>query len=151
MNDQSSSSAPTPTQQLTLWIAGALLSLAVFGFLPRLTQNVESLAFRGLESGALLFGLFHTSVLHNVVHLLLGLAALLSAGSHRWCRTFLAITAAVLLTLVLYGQLDSTPVGAGLVPVGTANSWLYTLLALSMIVAAGFSTRRLRGRPDGRR
>lgn len=55
---------------------GRLPSLACFGFLPGLTQHIESLTLRGLGSEALLFGMFHVSVLHNVVHLLLGATAL---------------------------------------------------------------------------
>ncbi|WP_433169199.1 DUF4383 domain-containing protein [Kribbella sp. CA-247076] len=128
-------SPPTAAQAITLWIAGALLALAGFGFLLQLGQNVEGLSGLGTES--VLFGLFHVSVLHNVVHLLLGAAALATAGNAHHCQVFLAVTGSVLLALVLYGQLDRSPIVADLVPVGTADTWLHLLLALTMIVAAG--------------
>ncbi|WP_165949548.1 DUF4383 domain-containing protein [Kribbella turkmenica] len=130
-------SPPTGTQAIALWIAGGLLVLSCFGFLLRLGQNVRSLDLGGVGTETVLFGLFHVSVLHNVVHLLLGAAALATAGNARHCRRFLAVTGAALLALVLYGQLDRTPIVADLVPVGTADTWLHLLLALTMIVAAG--------------
>src|SRR5689334_7523334 len=50
--------APTAAQEVALWIAGALLTLACFGFLPGLTAGVDSLDLGGQQSEALLFGLF---------------------------------------------------------------------------------------------
>lgn len=137
-------SAATTAQELTLWIAGAFLSLACFGFLPALTQDIERLSLAGLGSEALLFGMFHVSVLHNVVHLLLGATALAAAGSDRRCRRFLLIVGSVLLALVVYGRLDTSPVVPDLVPVNTADAWLHTLLALAMFVAALTRPRKRR-------
>jgi hypothetical protein len=129
---------PTPTQAIALWIAGALLTLASFGLFLRL---IESSKLADLTTGELLFGIFHASFLHNVVHLLLGVGVLISAGSPRRCRTFLVTTGTALVMLVIYGQVDSTPVIPDLVPVGTADTWLHLLLALAMIVAAVLRSR----------
>lgn len=137
-------SLATQAQLITLWIAGAFISLACFGFLPRLTRNIEGLDLSGLWSEGALFGLFHVSVLHNIVHLLLGATALAAAGSERGCRRFLSVTGAVTLLLVLYGQVDKTPVVADLVPVGTADTWLHTVLALTMLGAAVATSRKQR-------
>lgn len=145
MEDESPySPVPTSAQEITLWIAGALLALACFGFLPGLARYAAGLDLGGLASESLLFGLFHISVLHNMVHLLLGAAAVLSAGSRRICRTFLAVAGALMMLLVLYGQIDSTPVIPDLVPIGKADTWLHSVLALTMILTAGLASTRNR-------
>jgi hypothetical protein len=121
---------------MTLWIAGAFISLACFGFLPGFTQDLGSLTVHGLGAEAMLFGVFHVSVLHNVVHLLLGATALVAAGSDRRCRRFLLVVGLLLVALVLYGQLDKRPVVPDLVPVNAEDAWLHSLLALTMFIAA---------------
>ncbi|MFI7067952.1 DUF4383 domain-containing protein [Kribbella sp. NPDC050124] len=145
-DDPTRTPLPTAAQTVALWVAGALLTLACFGILPRLAQDFEGLDLGGSAAGGLLFGLFHVSPLHNVVHLLLGVAAVISAGTPRRCRLFLGVTGAVFIALVLYGQLDDTPVVPDLVPTNTADAWLHTLLALTMITAAVHGAVRQRSR-----
>ncbi|GAA1579588.1 hypothetical protein GCM10009789_36670 [Kribbella sancticallisti] len=74
-----SRSGPLPQQIATLWLAGALISLACFGLLTRLAQYVDSLAAWIPAAEPLFFGLFHLSPALNVVHLLLGVAALVTS------------------------------------------------------------------------
>jgi hypothetical protein len=139
VEDRPPSLVATSTQEMSLWIAGALLTLAGFGFLTMLAGQVEN-----LDLGQRLFGLFDLSLVHNFVHLLLGAAALLSAGSHRSSRRFLTGAGTAVVTLTVYGQLDSAPTFPDLVPVGEADGVLHALLGLTMIVAASLpaSVRR---------
>lgn len=134
-------SSATFAQELSLWVAGAFIALACFGFLAGLTDRTGSWA---LDTEPLLFGVFHVSVLHNVVHLLLGTLALTAAGSERACRAFLVTTGAVLLLLVSYGQLGMGLPVIGLVPVSTADAWLHITLAVTMLVGAAPIRRRAR-------
>jgi hypothetical protein len=127
---------------LALWVAGMLLTLSCFGFLRLLAVHLEYLDLRATGSETLLFGLFHVSVLHNVVHLLLGAVAVVSAGSLRRCRMFLASTGGVMLALVLYGMVDRTPLIPDLVPTGAADTWLHAILAITMFVAGTVRTKK---------
>ena len=56
--------------------AALWLTLLLLGFIPGVTTNYEELTFAGHHSGAQLLGIFGVSVLHNIVHLLFGVAGL---------------------------------------------------------------------------
>lgn len=124
--------APSPPQLAALWLAGAFISLAGFG----LVQYVDSLTpwIPGPES--VVSGLFHTPLAHAVVHLALGAAALLAAGSTRTCVVFLAAVGGAMLMLVGYGLLDNSPALSSLVPGQGADAWLHLVLVIGAIGAA---------------
>ncbi len=136
MNDTRYRSIATWTQELTLWFAGAFLSLGFYGLVPGLTKHLDTLAIGSPYSEAKLFGIFSVSLLHNGVHLLLGAGALAAAGAHRVAQIFLLAVSIALIASVIYGQLDPTPVVDSLIPVGRADAWLHTTLALVMFVVA---------------
>lgn len=140
-------SKPVPPQIATLWLAGALISLACFGFLTRLARYVDSLATWIPASGSFRFGLFHLSLALNVVHLLLGAAALIVAGSAAHCVPFLATTGVAFLVLVGYGQLEVHPILPDLIPTSSGSIWLHVVLALSAITA-GLATARHQRSPS---
>ena len=52
----------------------AFLLVGIAGFIPGITSNFDDIAFAGDGSDAEIFGLFQTSILHNIVHLLFGVA-----------------------------------------------------------------------------
>ncbi len=136
-------SLPSPAQVVTLWLAGVFFSLACFGFLPGVAQHTESLATWFPAPGQLLFGLFHVSVLHNAIHLLLGVTALLAVSTERRCRRYLATTGATLLLLVLYGLIRDDPLIPGLIPAESADAWLHVALAATMLIACFVRPERL--------
>ncbi len=133
---------PAPTQIATLWLAGAFITLAGFG----LVRYIHSLApwIPGPES--VVYGVFHTSLPHTLVHLGLGAGALFAAGSARSCLIFLAAAGATLLLLVSYGQVDKSPVLPAVVPLRDADVLLHVVLACAMVVAclAALKPRRRR-------
>lgn len=51
----------------------------VLGFIPGITTNYSQLTFAGHDSAALLLGIFQVSILHNIVHLLFGVAGIFMA------------------------------------------------------------------------
>ncbi|HET6741631.1 MAG TPA: DUF4383 domain-containing protein [Kribbella sp.] len=124
---------PAATQELALWIAGALFTLSCFGLLFLLRGEWQELDLQRPEQ--LLFGLFHVSLAHSIVHLLLAIGVLLSAGSLRGCRTLLSICGVVMIAIAGYGQLDSSPALPQLVPTGTADGWLHIVLGSAMLAA----------------
>lgn len=129
--------------------SGAVFLLAgILGFVPGATTNPDSLAFAGPGSGALLLGLFQVSVLHNVVHMLFGLAGIIMAASHRKARSFLIYGGVIYLVLWLYGLLigDDTP--ANFIPENYADNWLHLVLGVAMISLAVLLSPRTTRHPS---
>lgn len=123
------------TQEVALWVAGTFLTLGYLGFLPGVTTGVQTLGLSSAEQ-ARLFGLFHVSIVHNLVHLVIGLVGLAAAGADRYARGFLALTGVALMMLLIYGRLAARPIPTSLIPVDAADVWLHTVLAISMFAAA---------------
>ena len=64
----------TNIQKAALAVGVVFLLVGVLGFIPGITSNYDTLQFAGPESEAQLLGLFQVSILHNIVHLLFGVA-----------------------------------------------------------------------------
>nr|WP_272954968.1 DUF4383 domain-containing protein [Kribbella shirazensis] len=128
---------------MALWIAGALFTLSCFGFLLLLRDDVPALELR--PSGGLLFGLFHVSFVDSVVHLLLAVGVVLSAGSLRGCRRLLMVGGVAMIALAAYGQVDGSPALPALVPTSGPDAWLHLVLGGAMLGA--IAVRRTATRP----
>jgi hypothetical protein len=113
---------------LTFLVVGAL------GFIPGITTNFDDLAFAGHESDAKLLGLFEVSVLHNLVHLLFGLAGVMLARSHVGARSFLVGGGVVYLVLWAYGMAIDRTSDANFVPLNAADDWLHLGLGAGMVL-----------------
>lgn len=127
---------------------GAVFLLAgVLGFIPGITSHYDRLSFAGHESGALLLGLFAVSILHNIVHLLFGVAGLLSAKTPGTARLFLMAGGGLYVFLWVYGSVIGEHTGANFLPVNTADNWLHLGLGVLMIVlgVATTAVERARG------
>src|SRR4051812_49954328 len=83
--------AGTAVQKAALIAGIVFLVVGLAGFIPGLTTNYSELSFAGHGSGALLLGVFQVSVLHNLVHLLYGVAGLAVAQSPMGPRHHLGI------------------------------------------------------------
>ena len=114
-------------------VGGVFLLVGVLGFVPGITSGYRDLSFAGHTSNAKLIGLFQVSVLHNIVHLLFGLAGLATSRQREAARTFLVGGGVVYLVLWLYGLVVSQDSAANFVPVNTADDWLHFLLGVGMI------------------
>ncbi|HEX7745241.1 MAG TPA: DUF4383 domain-containing protein, partial [Micromonosporaceae bacterium] len=113
------------------WLAGAtFLLVGLLGFVPGVTTNLGDMQFSGHESGAKLFGLFQVSVLHNLVHLLYGVAGLALARTVAGARVYLLVGGAIYLVLWLYGTLVGRNSGANFVPMNRADDWLHLFLGI---------------------
>jgi len=105
-------------------IFGAIyLLVGILGFIPGISQSAPDFG----AGGAKLIGLFPINYLHDVVHLVLGLWGLLSAGSMEravmFCRGFTVILL-ILGVYGLFGWSSSLPTD-GLVPLGGYDSLLH--------------------------
>ncbi|OXM75264.1 MULTISPECIES: DUF4383 domain-containing protein [Amycolatopsis] len=142
--------ARTVTQILAAVVAVVFLLVGIAGFIPGLTTNYDQLTFAGHHSGAMLLGVFAVSVLHNLVHLLFGVAGLVLARTARGARAFLIGGGLVYLVLWLYGLLIDHGSAANFVPVNDADNWLHLGLGVGMIVLGLFPLSAGRPRADTR-
>ncbi|GAT64446.1 DUF4383 domain-containing protein [Planomonospora sp. ID91781] len=134
--------------QLAARVVGIVfLLVGVLGFIPGITSNVDQLEFAGHNSDAMLLGIFEVSILHNIVHLLFGVAGLALSRTWSGARNFLIGGGAVYLLLWLYGLLIPHDSSANFVPVNTADNWLHFFLGLGMIgLGVALSRRRATSR-----
>ncbi|GAB3075559.1 DUF4383 domain-containing protein [Micromonospora schwarzwaldensis] len=135
-----------PVRRAASGFAVLLLLLGVLGFVPGITSSFADLRFAGPASGARLFGLFQVSVLHNVVHLALGVAGLLLARTVAGARAFLLGGGAVYLVLWLYGLAVDRRTEANVLAVNRADTWLHLLLGVAMLAPGLLAGRRDRRR-----
>ncbi|NUO58363.1 MAG: DUF4383 domain-containing protein [Hamadaea sp.] len=109
------------------------LLVGVLGFIPGITTNYGDMTFAGHDSGAELLGVFQVSVLHNIVHLLFGVAGLAMARTLGGARVFLIGGGAIYLVLWIYGLVVDMGADANFVPFNTADNWLHFGLGIAMI------------------
>ncbi|MEV8441755.1 DUF4383 domain-containing protein [Actinosynnema sp. NPDC051121] len=137
---------PHPVRGAALAVAVVFLLVGVLGFVPGITTGLDRITFAGPGSGAHLIGVFHVSVLHNLVHLLFGVVGLAMARTVSAARAFLIGGGAVYLVLWLYGLVVDKASTANFVPVDAADDWLHLGLGAGM-VALGLA---LKGNPHAR-
>ncbi|MGW6730712.1 DUF4383 domain-containing protein [Nocardia sp. NPDC055029] len=136
--------ARTPIQLAALAVGAVFLLVGVLGFIPGVTTDYSSLEWAGHHSQAQLFGIFTVSVLHNVVHLIFGVAGLLAAAGAAQSRTYLIGGGVVYLVLWVYGLIVDQDSAANFVPVNTADNWLHFGLGLGMVVLGVLLSRGVR-------
>jgi hypothetical protein len=122
-----------PIQIVALVVGVVFLLVGVVGFIPGITTNYGDMSFAGHHSGAMLLGVFQVSALHNIVHLLFGIAGVALARTVAGARNFLIYGGAVYAVLWLYGVLIDPTSAANFVPLNMADNWLHLALAVGMI------------------
>lgn len=122
----------TPVQLAGAIVGAVFLLVGILGFVPAITTNSGDLMMAGHHSEAMLLGLFQVSVLHNVVHLLFGVAGLALARSAAGSRAFLTVGGAIYFVLWVYGLVVPHDSAANFVPLNSADNWLHLLLTVGM-------------------
>jgi Domain of unknown function (DUF4383) len=133
----------TPLQRAALVVGATFLLVGILGFIPGITTHYGDMTFAGHNSDAQLLGIFNVSVLHNIVHLLFGIAGLLLARTWDGARSFLIGGGVIYLVLWIYGLLIDKGSKANFVPVDTADNWLHFVLGLGMIALGVMLGRRV--------
>jgi len=126
-------STRNPAQLTAMVVAVVFLVVGIAGFIPGLTTQYEGMKFAGQESTAMLLGVLCVSILHNIVHLLFGIAGLALARTPGGAIQFLLVGGAIYAVLWLYGLLIDQSSAANFVPVNDADNWLHLILAVAMI------------------
>lgn len=114
-------------------VAIVFLLVGVAGFIPGITTNYSQLRLAGHMSEAQLLGLFQVSVLHNVVHLLFGVAGLVLASTPLRARNYLFYGGLVYAVLFFYGIVIEYQSMANFVPFNDADNVLHVVLAAGML------------------
>jgi hypothetical protein len=123
----------TNMQRAATVVGAVFLLVGVLGFVPGVTTGYGGMEFAGHQSDAKLIGVFEVSILHNIVHLLFGVAGLALARTWGGARSYLLGGGAVYVVLWLYGLVIDKGTAANFVPVNSADDWLHLVLGLGMI------------------
>jgi len=134
------------TRTFALIFGIVFLIVGAGGFIPGLNMmdhsghaadaDVTVRSFFGYE-----LGLFPVNVLHNIVHLLFGIAGIALARTISGARNYLIWGGAVYLVLWLYGMFIDHESPANFVPLNTADNWLHFLLGVGMLALGLLLTR----------
>ena len=138
----------SPLRTAALAVGAVFLLVGILGFIPGITTNYDEMSGAGHESMAKLFDVFQVSVLHNIVHLLFGVAGIaIARSSATAARNYLIGGGVIYLVLWIYGLLIDESTSANFVPVNDADDWLHLALGVGMIAlgaALGDGVRRRR-------
>jgi len=93
------------TVQMVALLFGAIyLAAGVLGFLPFLGGSVTM-------TNSKLLGLFNINLLHNLVHIVIGIAGLAAAASLANSRRFCQVVGVILMLLGVLGVFVANPLG----------------------------------------
>ena len=114
-------------------VAGILyIGAGILGFIPGITSpppmGAPPLTVEG--SYGYLLGLFPVNVLHNVVHIGIGIWGLLASGSGAMARIFAISVAVIYSLLAVMGVLPEVHTFFGFVPLFGHDVWLHAVTAV---------------------
>ena len=144
MSNQPLTPPRNPASLLALVVGVVFLLVGILGFIPGVTTDYDTMGFAGHDSMAKLFGLFMVSVLHNIVHLLFGVAGIALARTARTAAGYLVVGGVVYLVLWIYGMVIDLNSQANFVPFNTPDNWLHLGLGVGMIALGVVAYRALR-------
>ncbi|WP_432486556.1 DUF4383 domain-containing protein [Kineococcus sp. SYSU DK018] len=133
----------SPVQVGSLIVGAMFVVVGIAGFIPGITTNYGQLEWAGPDSQAMLLGIFMVSILHNLLHLGLGVLGLVAAKSASAARSFLIAGGLVYAALWIYGLVVAEESQANFVPLNNADDWLHLVLAVGMILLGLVLPRRV--------
>ncbi|MDX6366329.1 MAG: hypothetical protein QOK30_1405 [Nocardioidaceae bacterium] len=126
--------SPSLVNTAAMIVGVVFVLVGILGFIPGITAHYGDLGFAGHGSGAKLLGIFQVSILHNIVHLLFGLAGIAAGrAAPSAARGYLVGGGVIYLVLWIYGLVIDKASSANFVPVNNADNWLHLLLGVGMI------------------
>ena len=123
----------TTVQTLAMVVGAVFLAVGILGFIPGITTDYDELAFAGEDATAKLLGIFQVSILHNIVHLLFGIAGIALARTWEGARTYLLGSGLIYIVLFVYGLIVSASSDANFVPINMADDWLHLVLGIGLL------------------
>lgn len=131
----------TPVQTASLILGVVFLLVGILGFIPGITSDLDQLAGAGHDSGAMLVGLFQVSVLHNIVHVVFGVAGITAARLASAAGIYLLLGGFIYLGLWVFGLVLDDDESANFIPLNTADDWLHFTLGAGMVMLGILLTR----------
>ena len=121
------------TRRFALVLGFVFLVVGVLGFVPGVTQmhsESHGLSVRGPGHGMLL-GLFHVNLVHNLLHVLFGVAGIASSRTFSAARGYARFVAIAYGLLVVLGLIPTANTNNlwGLAPIHGHDVWLHALIA----------------------
>lgn len=113
-------------KKVSLVFGIVFLLVGLLGFVPGITSTSDD----GMQ---LLLGLFMVDPVHNIIHLLSGVAGLIGAANSTYAKWYLVGFGAVYALVTLVGFFDQMIFG--LLHVNTADNILHLVLALGLLGA----------------
>ncbi len=139
----------TTMQKVAAAVGAVFLLVGIAGFIPGITTNLyDGLEFAGHDGNAELLGIFDVSILHNLVHLLFGIAGLALSRTWTGARTFLIGGGLIYLVLWIYGLVIDRDSSANFVPLDSADNWLHFVLGAGMVALGLVLGREVERRRD---
>ena len=123
------------------------LLIGILGFIPGLSTHPADMPHLTVESGhGYLMGMFPINILHNIVHIIIGLAGILASRSVGGARLYAQALAIIYGLLAVMGLIPGLNTTFGLIPIHGADVILH---AVSALIAAyfGFVARDDSGAP----
>jgi hypothetical protein len=124
----------SPIQSVAMLMGVLFVVVGILGFIPGITTSYDELKFAGHNSDAQLFGIFDTSILHSIVHMLFGIAGIALARTIDGARTYLTGGGLIYLVLFAYGAIWHGETGTNWIPVNWADNILHLALGAGMVV-----------------
>jgi arginine exporter protein ArgO len=126
-------------------VGAVFLLVGILGFIPGITSHIYPMDLMNtnkVTSNEKLLGIFEVSVLHNLVHVLFGVAGLLMARTWDGAKNYLIGGGVIYLVLWLYGLVIPKDSPANFVPVNSADDWLHFVLGAAMIALGVLLAKR---------
>lgn len=97
------------------------IAIGILGFVPGITSNGH------------LLGIFEVNTLHNIIHLLSGIIALMMAGSAMKAKTFFKFFGVIYGLITILGFLQGNTV-LGLIGVNVADNLLHLAITIIALI-----------------
>jgi hypothetical protein len=120
----------TTVQKVAMVFGVVFILVAIAGFIA---PNGMAMSPNGT-----MLGMFQINLLHNVVHLLVGIWGIMAARSWSGAKSFCQIAGVIYLVLAVCGYF--VPDGFGLVPLGGNDIALHAVLGI-ILAGVGFTAK----------
>lgn len=116
----------TTIQRVAQVFGWVFVAVALWGFLiSGMSMEADP------ETAPAILGLFPVNVLHNLVHLGLGIWGIVASRTFSAARSYAIIAGGIYLVLAILGFI--MPSGLGFVPLGGGDIWLHAILAVALL------------------
>ena len=119
-------------QTFALLVGVVFLLVGILGFIPGVVTEHDT-KFLGQDGDSKLLGIFQINILHNLVHVIFGIAGIAMAKRTDSARTYLIGGGIIYLVVFLYGILIDFGSDVNIINLNAADNVLHLVLGLGMI------------------